>query len=89
MFVDEPPLYVPLIFAAFGVLMWFRSMRPMLRDPEGQLRKAAQKRARLFRSDEDAEFDQLWRGRWMYWVVFAVYCFVVLITLSAAIKAAR
>jgi hypothetical protein len=80
------PLYVPLVFAAWGLFIWLIADRQMVRDPRGEFRKMAEKRARsrVVRllggsGDPEVEFQQLWRTRWLWPAVALLYVAVVLL----------
>jgi hypothetical protein len=77
---SAPPLIVPIIFTAWAVILWFVAGRKMVRDPHGEFRKMAQKRARsrIVRTlggsgNVDTEFESLWRARWLFPAVSVLY----------------
>ena len=43
---QDVPLYVPIVFAGWGVVWWFMGLRRMIRDPRAELRRYAEVRAR-------------------------------------------
>lgn len=88
------PLYVPFLFLAFGVILAVVN-RKAFRDPDGELRRMAAKRAnnRLVRflggtGDPEEEYQQLRKGRWMYPVGAALYLAIVAWMFVLAVRSA-
>ena len=85
---ESIPLYVPVLFLAWGVFLWTFAGRKMLRDPRGEFRTMAEKRSRsrVVRlvggsGDPDEEFKELWRWRWLVPCTACAYLSVSLLML--------
>jgi hypothetical protein len=78
------PVYVPFLFAGWGVLCWFAGARRMARDQRGEMRRLAEIRARsrllypFGGGDVEREFAMQWRFRWLWPVTAVGYEFAVL-----------
>ena len=89
---QEVPLYVPIIFLGWGVLVaWLN--RKAFKDPDGALRRMAAKRAksRAVRlvggsGDPQREYEQLRRNRWIFPVVAVAYASGVLWLFVVALR---
>lgn len=89
---QDVSLYVPIVFAGWGVVWWFMGLRRMVRDPRAELRRYAEVRARsrllhpFGGGDVEREFRQLWRGRWLLWAAVIGYVVGVLGVFVTAIR---
>lgn len=78
------PLYVPVLFLGWGIVLWLTAGRKIARNPRGEFRSMAEKRAtsRVVRGlggsgDPDVEFDSLWRSRWLFVAIPFAYLAMV------------
>lgn len=73
---SHTPIFVPVLFTVWGVLLWFVWGRRMVRDPRAELRHMAEVQLKWgtgIGKDVETQFKWLWRLRWIFALVAVVW----------------